>query len=456
MYYNTFTFFYKNIGKYKIIVYNTKVKILKKEEIMRKITIFNFLFIILTLFMLIGCNTPETPPVVEDKEELTFKYEEVIYYSQTGYIEVTSIYENDEIYFENSNEKVLKVKEERNGYYKIEALSLGEATLTFTSYNSIKEYPITINVDAKEGFAPPVEKIDLKIKEQGPYYVNETYHLEYTAYPEIYNDTIRYITNDDYEINQETNEIVFKHAGTFVVSIFANKKAVRTNITVDVEFPLDGQMYEILYIGNSLTYVHDIPSIIKNMIEADGAYISYCQDTPGGSYLKDHRNNFDILINKYDFTHVILQGQSYEAISNFNEFRSEILRYNQIIQNKNSKTNVILYQSWAYNRDVYNGLTKYEMTKKLADAYKSVATEINADITRSGEAFKLFETEIGLTPSLYQDMNHQSLYGAYLSACVHYTTITGRKASDNTYVISGIEPEMIKTIQKIADRIYFE
>ena len=257
-------------------------------------------------------------------------------------------------------------------------------------------------------------------------------------------------------INEETNEIVFKHAGTFVVSMFAQKKAIRTNITVEVDFPTDKEVYEILYIGNSLTYVHDIPSIIKNMIEADGAYISYCQDTPGGSYLKDHRNNFDILINKYDFTHVILQGQSYEAISNFNEFRSEILRYNEIIKTKNENTQTILYQSWAYNRDVYQGLAKYDMTQKLVDAYGTVAKEINAKVTRSGEAFKLFETEIGLNPSLYQDMNHQSLYGAYLSACVHYSTLTGKKASNNTYVIDGIDSEMIKTIQVIADKISFE
>ena len=53
-------------------------------------------------------------------------------------------------------------------------------------------------------------------------------------------------------------------------------------------------------------------------------------------------------------------------------------------------------------------------------------------------------------------MNHQSLYGAYLSACVHYSTLTGKKASNNTYVIDGIDSEMIKTIQVIADKISFE
>lgn len=419
-----------------------------------KIIIYQLFIITVLSILLIGCGEP-TPPI-EEKDELIITYEQLLYYSQQGYIEVESIYEDDEIYIESTNTKIIKIKEEVNGYYITEAVGLGEVDIIITSNQAQKEYSIKITVDAKEGFAPPIEKMELKLKEEGPYYVGKIYHLEYKIYPEIYNDTFRYIKNDDYEINEETNEIVFKHAGSFIVSIFSNKKAIRTNITVKVDFPKDKEMYEILYIGNSLTYVHDIPSIIKNMIEADGVYISYCQDTPGGSYLKDHRNNFDILINKYDFTHVILQGQSYEAISNFTEFRSEIIRYNEIIKSKNNNTQTILYQSWAYNRDIYQGLKKYDMTKKLAEAYGSVANEIGAKLTRSGDAFKLFETQIGLTPSLYQDMNHQSLYGAYLSACVHYSTLTGRKASDNTYVISGIDIDMIKTIQSIADQISFE
>lgn len=95
------------------------------------------------------------------------------------------------------------------------------------------------------------------------------------------------------------------------------------------------------------------------------------------------------------------------------------------------------------------------MTQKLKESYEEAANIIGAKITRSGEAFKLFEETYGRTPSLYQDMNHQSLYGAYLSACVHYSTITGKKASDNTYIIDGLDIEIIKNIQTIADKISF-
>ena len=421
---------------------------------MRKISMFNILLVLVLAIMLMGCNTPQ-PPIIEEKHELTITYTELMYYSQEQTIEVKSIYEEDEIFYELEDDKIIKIEEQSSGVFKVKGNQLGTTNIIFSSSYSLKEYTISITIEAKEGFAPPIEKIELSIKEEGPYYIGETYHLEYKVYPEIYNDNLKYILNDDYDINTETGEIVFNHAGTFIVSMFAQKKAVRTNITVNVDFPKDREVYEILFIGNSLTYVHDIPSIIVNMIKADGAMINTSQDTPGGSYLKDHRNNFDLLIKKYNFTHVILQGQSYEAISNFNEFRNEIVRYNEIAKSLNKETQVILYQSWAYNKETYNGLKKYDMTQKLKEAYDSVAKEINAEVTRSGEAFKLFETTIGLEPSLYQDMNHQSIFGAYLSACVHYSTITGRKASSNTYVIPDISLEMIKTIQEIADEIRF-
>ena len=39
-------------------------------------------------------------------------------------------------------------------------------------------------------------------------------------------------------------------------------------------------------------------------------------------------------------------------------------------------------------------------------------------------------------------MNHPSTYGAYLSACEHYASITGRKSEDNIYMMPGVENEM--------------
>lgn len=39
-------------------------------------------------------------------------------------------------------------------------------------------------------------------------------------------------------------------------------------------------------------------------------------------------------------------------------------------------------------------------------------------------------------------MNPPATYGAYLSACEHYASITGRKSEDNIYMMPGVENEM--------------
>ena len=64
---------------------------------MKKISIFNILFILLTFITLIGCNTVQ-PPIVEEKDELIITYTELMYYSQEQTIEVKSIYEDDLIF----------------------------------------------------------------------------------------------------------------------------------------------------------------------------------------------------------------------------------------------------------------------------------------------------------------------------------------------------------------------
>ena len=66
---------------------------------------------------------------------------------------------------------------------------------------------------------------------------------------------------------------------------------------------------------------------------------------------------------------------------------------------------------------------------------------------------KAYKTMYDDLPSLYKDVNHQSLYGAYLSACVHYCTITGKSAVLNTFEFVGIDAEISLIIRQIADEL---
>ena len=411
------------------------------------------ILILMLSLVLVGCGDGgEVTPPEGPKDKIYVEFDELIYYSQIGKIKVSSEYEDDEFLIESLNTKVIKILDNNGDDLIAKAVGVGEAEIKISNAYG-DEKTIKIVVEAKGEFAPPIENMEISIKEEGPYYIGQTYNLEVKFYPEVFNDTYRFITSEDYDLNEEDLTVTFKRSGKMTISVFAEKNSKRVNLQVDVITNPDEHMYEVLFIGNSLTYVHDIPSIIQKMVQANGGYMVYSQDTPGGSYLKDHENNFNILIEKYNFTHVILQGQSYEPIDQKEGFLAAMVMYGEKAKEKGAE--VIVYESWAYDRESYKNLTRYQMTERLREAYEEAANLIGAKITRSGEAFRLFEETVGRTPSLYQDMNHQSIYGAYLSACVHYSTLTGERASDNFYKIEGIDSSTAAQIRRIADLISF-
>jgi len=438
--------------------------------------VLRIIFIFVFCFIAIGCNEKNDKSSDldddtnnqennndEDNEEeeevegdgdsiLTVEYEKVMYYGEELNFKVFSKYSDDEIEVISLNDDIAFLFPNGVNQYTIVACELGTVDIKLTSKYG-EELVVQVEVKAKEGFAPPIKAMEISMREVGPYYVNETYHIDYTLDTEIYNDSFKFLTSSFYEIDLDTMEIVFKRAGETTVTSITFKEGVRSSFQVEVDFNPNLQMYDILFIGNSLTYVSDIPRIISNMIESDGTYIRYSQHTVGGSYLEDHKLAFNDLIKEAKYTHVILQEQSFGPIGSYDKFREAVLYYDGLIKQNGAKT--VLYQTWGYNTDSYLGYDKYTMGAALKEAYQSVADEIQSMISRVGDAFIMYEKEYVDLPTLYIDMNHQSLCGAYLSACVHYGTLTGEKASENTYIIEGIDSNLIETIQEIADKVVF-
>ena len=399
------------------------------------------------IFLCFGCNINKTP-----KDTIEIEYDEIVYYTQTGTLKVKSYYENDEVTVKSSNSFVLSLEKINENEYKMTSHGIGDVKIVITNkYGYRKE--IEVQVKENDEFSA-INGFNITLDGEEPYYMGKVYKLNIECLPNTYiNDEYTILDNSDFILNKETMEIVFKHTGKTTLSVYGKQKNVRVNKVFDIQINPDVETYEILFVGNSLTYKHDIPMIIQNMIESDGAYCAYVQDTPGGSKLYEHELKFHANIEKYDFTHIIFQENSSGTITGYDLFETAIKDYVKLVEDRDVQ--IILYQTWAYNVESWNGLTKYEMTQKIVDAYDKVAEMVNAKVTRSGEAFKTYELENSEYPSLYDDMNHQSVYGAYLSACMHYSTLTGRPASENTYIYSEIDLEMQKVIQRIADSISF-
>ena len=80
-----------------------------------------------------------------------------------------------------------------------------------------------------------------------------------------------------------------------------------------VPFLLFGQIEKkVLFIGNSYTYVNNLPDLINQIAIDKGNQLIYETHTPGGATLAQHAANSNVqyLLGTTEWDHVVLQEQS--------------------------------------------------------------------------------------------------------------------------------------------------
>ena len=411
-----------------------------KTKIFKKI-----LMLMLFLVMLSSCGEENIVLDVRCSEN-------TIEVAMTTDIYVTT---NVDININNLTPQILEIVETQNDIITVKGINEGVGEIEIQAKDEIKT--ATINV-IKKNIIPT--SLNVKIKEDGPYYIGNTYHLDCNVEPSGALKNIYYNYNENNMIIDETTqEVTFLEAGIFKIACYSyDNMEIEQMLEVDVEYNPEVEMYRILFVGNSLTKSvsnnnYSIPDIVSNMIKADGVPVLCEINVAGGASLMDQKQKVANYLNKNRYTHVVLQEQSAGPILHYDKFEKAVLDISKMV--KTNKAKLILYQTWAYNVNYWNGMTKKEMQLALVEAYENVGKQVGASINPAGLAFERYEAQNNNLPSLYYDMNHPSTYGAYLSACVHYASITGRKSADNTYMMPGIENEMVEIIQKIADEVVF-
>lgn len=395
-----------------------------------------FILVVLS-FVLVACEK-------EIISELTINYNEEMTIGEEIQIEVISSVENDIIAFENMSPDIIELNDN-----KVKALEEGIAEIVITSSYKTSE---TISILVKESPAPT----NISISLSGENFITEVpYKLEIDVLPSNASKEFTFnYTRSSMSINEETLEVTFLRAGTHSITCFSKKdRKVSGSITVEVNFNPEVEVYELLFVGNSLTkYQHDIPAMVAEMMREKGLKVNYTLDGPSAQWIIDHKSTFDKYITNYKYTHVILQEKSDGSVTDYNKFESAVLDFAKKIEENGAK--IVLYQTWAYKSGLWN-MSKQEMHEAIKAAYHDVANKVSATIVPSGDAFSEFEKMYGTTPTLYYDENHPSEYGAFLSACVHYATLTGNKASELEYVYPNIDASFADEIKLIADKVVF-
>lgn len=195
----------------------------------------------------------------------------------------------------------------------------------------------------------------------------------------------------------------------------------------------------VLFVGNSYTYYHDMPTqIFSNIAQAAGYEPNVISVTCGGYSLEQHadpQNTYGLKvasyllpknINMFDF--VVMQEQSQRpAYNNRAPFYDAVRTISAKAQAINAKP--ILYSTWGRRSDSKDlksmGLTNESMTWRLAAGYSAIGEELNIPVGHVGLAFYEVYTDNSGIELYDDDATHPSYAGSYLAAMTLFSKMTG-------------------------------
>jgi len=191
----------------------------------------------------------------------------------------------------------------------------------------------------------------------------------------------------------------------------------------------------LLFIGNSYTYVNELPELAAAMIRTQGRIVQTGGFLAGGCTLRKHwednlgkpaegtdparKRKLDELLADGAWDCAIIQGQSLEPVKRFDEFSEYATLLVEHIRAVQPRIRIIFYATWARQN-------RPEDQDKLTKAYQAVARANRAEMAPVGTAWVhafAKREEIALHSA---DMSHPSPLGSYLAACVFYAIITGK------------------------------
>lgn len=199
----------------------------------------------------------------------------------------------------------------------------------------------------------------------------------------------------------------------------------------------------VLFIGNSYTYVNDLPGTLGTLATSLGKEITSDSKTNGGytfqnhttdplTYSKIHSKPWDV---------VVIQGQSQEPSFPDTQVNTQTLPYavqlSDSIWANNSCSNVMYYMTWGrQNGDSqWSEINTFEkMNTRLYNAYMRMADSSDrAMVSPVGRAWAYVRANHPSINLYNADQSHPSAEGTYLAACTFYASLFQQSPVGSTY-----------------------
>jgi hypothetical protein len=209
--------------------------------------------------------------------------------------------------------------------------------------------------------------------------------------------------------------------------------------------------YKFLFIGNSATYVNDIPATLASLCAKKGITITQKQIVPGGRTLEDHAADPAVLAEiakGYDAVFIQENGNSMTSSSAAEKSLAAIKKLGEAVHASGAV--FCFYVRPPYGKDLA-GYKNFDQCKLFDDHFTPAAKAEDAHCVYVNRAFAYAIKHLNY--NLWGDDNaHTNTHGAYLAVCTFYATLFGKTATE-LGIAYGLPAADAKALQEAADRI---
>ena len=219
----------------------------------------------------------------------------------------------------------------------------------------------------------------------------------------------------------------------------------------------------VLFIGNSYTYVNDLPGMLANIAATAGTPPTITTDevVQGGASLENHWDNglAQPKILQRQWTHVVLQGQSLEPLTALgpSTFFGYAQQFSDLVVGAGAQPTLFVTWARAAGDPIYSPLPygsfacPAEMQDELTIAYENVAQLWPQSILAcAGEAFQRSLARFPGIVLQQSDLSHPTVAGTYLAASTFYVALTGKPVPAQSEVPAGLSAEDAANLRDVA------
>ena len=199
-----------------------------------------------------------------------------------------------------------------------------------------------------------------------------------------------------------------------------------------------GPVTRILFIGNSYTFVNDLPGTFISLARSGGHSVETGMAAQGSWTLALHASSTGTLdrLSSSHWDYVVLQEQS--EIPALEPARTQEMypaarSLVRAIQGAGARP--IFFLTWAHRDGLPDqGLPDYEsMQMQIDQGYMAIAHESRSIVAPVGYAWMTASVQDPRLKLWQADGSHPSVIGTYLAACVFYAVIFNESPSGLTY-----------------------